>query len=609
MKIILLSPPIFPPKEPYLAVPTLTAFLLNRGFKDVIERDINLESFDILLSSKYLLDCHQSNIEELSRLRGAIVPEDGSLKKYRLLKTAVRFAPYIIKKIDRAREYLKAGNIHKRGNVFNLQKLLSFEILNAGFAVINARYFPAYISFSGFKNSYSLDSAPGILKAAADIKENLFIELFKKYICPGIIKENPQLLGISINDVDQVVPGLTLARLLHEAGLYVVIGGLVFTKYLPVSREYFQLCDSFVIGEGENALLCLLSRIKGSQDFLGVPNLVWYDKINKKVVVNERQELNARQAPLTPAYERLPAKAYFSFFDNSVRFPLLAGSGCYWNKCAFCDISGDTDYAVRDISLIISDIIKIICRDKVTRFFFVICSLEPGFVRDLSNAILAHGLKIEWEGYARFEKEFTADLCGLMKRSGCRRLFMGFESGSQRLLDLMNKGVAVSCMEDVISHLYAAGIAVNLFTLSGFPGESDEDVLATIEFLIRNRKGLDLKGFYFDNGQFRLNRNCKAFEHPENYGNAPVVRHIPKDGFGNMGNLAFDSGLWLGEPAGDLLCRTVEREYYHYRSSRILWQAGRTANILRNLAGVTGRLLFHRAGFKIIRYLRGFAAK
>ncbi|MFA6217616.1 MAG: radical SAM protein [Candidatus Omnitrophota bacterium] len=599
MKIILLSPPIFPPKEPYLAVPTLTAFLSNHGFKDVIQRDINLETYDILLSSKYLLHCHQANSEELRKLRCNIVPGEDSLKKYKLLKTAVRFAPYIIKRIDRAREYLKAGNKHKRGNVFNLKRLLSFEILSAGFAVINARYFPAYISFSSFKNSYSLDSSQGILKAVADIKENLFIELFQKYICPGIIKENPQLLGISINDKEQVVPGLTLAMLLHEAGLYVVIGGHIFTKYLPVIREYFQLCDSFVIGGGENALAALLIKIKGSQDFLGVPNLVWYDKINKKMIINKRDDHNTCNASLTPSYEGLPAKSYFSFFDNSIRFPLVVGKGCYWNKCAFCDISSDTDYAARDVSLIISDINKIIDCDKVNRFFFVICSLEPEFVRNLSNAILAHGLKIEWEGYARFEKEFNPDLCGLMKRSGCRRLFMGFESGSQRLLDLMNKGVAVSCMEDVISNLYQAGIAVNLFTLSGFPGESDNDVLATIEFLTRNRKRLDLRNFYFDNGQFRLNRNCKG----------PGLQHISKDEFGNTGIDAFDSGLWLSDKICGLLCRLVEREYYHFKGSRILWQTPRSANILKNGIVIAGKLFLHRTGFKIVRYLRSAIAK
>ncbi len=83
--------------------------------------------------------------------------------------------------------------------------------------------------------------------------ENLFGRFYPSVVLPEILVEKPDLVGISILNFQQVIPGLTLAKQLKSKGLRVVIGGTVYTKFVESLRaapEFFNLCDAVVVYEG-----------------------------------------------------------------------------------------------------------------------------------------------------------------------------------------------------------------------------------------------------------------------------------------------------------------------------------------------------------------------
>jgi hypothetical protein len=127
---------------------------------------------------------------------------------------------------------------------------------------------------------YRLDE---LLQAVENPEANLFGSFYPSAVIPKIRAENPDLVGISILNFQQIIPGLTLAKQLKQKGFRVVIGGTVYTKFvesLKTAPSFFTLCDAVIVYEGETALIALMQAIKknpAKPNLSGVPNIVWFD--------------------------------------------------------------------------------------------------------------------------------------------------------------------------------------------------------------------------------------------------------------------------------------------------------------------------------------------
>jgi len=162
---------------------------------------------------------------------------------------------------------------------------------------------------------------------------------------------------------------------------------------------------------------------------------------------------------------------------------LTLAHGCYWKRCNFCDVTldyiGRYDPAGADL---IVDRIEALAREtEQTGFHFVDEAAPPAVLRQMALRLIERGLTISWWGNIRFDKAFTPELAELLARSGCVAVSGGLEVASDRLLQLMNKGVTVEQVARVTRGFNDAGVLVHAYLMYGFPTESEQETIDSLE--------------------------------------------------------------------------------------------------------------------------------
>lgn len=159
--------------------------------------------------------------------------------------------------------------------------------------------------------------------------------------------------------------------------------------------------------------------------------------------------------------------------------------GCYWRKCSFCDISLDyiKNYEPVSAALICDRIGELIEQTGQTGFHFVDEAAPPALMREVAIEILRRKLRITWWTNIRFEERFTFDLCRLLKASGCIAVSGGLEVASDRLLEMMQKGVNVAQVGRVAHHFTESGIMVHAYLMYGFPTQTAQETIDSLEIV------------------------------------------------------------------------------------------------------------------------------
>src|SRR3972149_9482908 len=272
MKVLLLFPPSWHPSQPYLSLPSLTAFLRENGVSNVLQRDLNIELLDILLTRKKCLEFYQKIINKLKDIDRDSKYYEENQEKRLILVNALEIIPEMADKVERAKNVLRTDDF------YDLEKYVdSVNIINDSLRCMSALYYPSLMPAVNNDMRYSVYSSKEIFMALDDQEENIFLNLYKEHILPSILEYSPDLLGISITNTSQIIPGLTLAKLVKKQNetIYITIGGSVFTKLIENIKNIdglFSIVDSFIVFEGEHALLELVTQIDREKDFKKVPN-------------------------------------------------------------------------------------------------------------------------------------------------------------------------------------------------------------------------------------------------------------------------------------------------------------------------------------------------
>ncbi len=164
---------------------------------------------------------------------------------------------------------------------------------------------------------------------------------------------------------------------------------------------------------------------------------------------------------------------------------LTMAHGCYWGKCTFCDISLDYIrlYEPLTAALLCDRMEELIAQTGENGFHFVDEAAPPALMRELALEIIRRKLVVSWWTNIRFEKSFTRDLCILLKASGCIGVSGGLEVASDRLLELIQKGITVSQVARVNKHFTQAGIMVHAYLMYGFPTQTDQETIDSLEMV------------------------------------------------------------------------------------------------------------------------------
>ena len=286
-----------------------------------------------------------------------------------------------------------------------------------------------------------------------------------------------------------------LARALrarHPSALLVSGGGLA-TDIGPDLLGWIPSLDGIVRGEGENALPILLDLVRERDGIGPRPGLTWREG-RFVLAADAPQELDALPHP---AWEALPIETYLANpiwggnsnnssalgFASQRSMNVLTSRGCPWT-CKFCvSAMGFGRYRFRSAAHVMGEIETLIARYGVDFIGFVDDNFMVHRPRLREVCAELRRIGIRWGCHGRLDQA-RADVLELMAGSGCIYIGYGGESASQPILDAMEKRITVDEMRDAVRNTKRVGITPNLTWISGYPGETRDDLRATARFIL-----------------------------------------------------------------------------------------------------------------------------
>ncbi len=338
LKTMLLFPPEWVPTAPYLALPSLTAVLRAEGH-EVIQRDINIEMYDLFFSDTFLIWVMARMSMQLSRL-GAKEMSAG-LTDREADQKALLEAKSAVDVMELAARAMKAKQIVRGEEFYDAVKLESaLNTFREVMQYISAAYYPASIVFYPMESN--LGYRPGVSQEVFacldDEQVNVYRDVCRQLVLPSVERERPDVVGVSIGTQMQLLAGLTFCRMIKESfpQIHITVGGNIITRLqeeFPTHERLFtDVFDTAIMYEGEHALLWLLEALAGERVIASVPNLIY--RTSDGIQVNKEIHTEKTTALPLPDFDGLPLDSYFV----PVRIlPYLATRGCYWGRCTFCD--------------------------------------------------------------------------------------------------------------------------------------------------------------------------------------------------------------------------------------------------------------------------------
>jgi radical SAM superfamily enzyme YgiQ (UPF0313 family) len=305
----------------------------------------------------------------------------------------------------------------------------------------------------------------------------------------------PDVVGLTVPFPGNLYGALRIARIVKAArptAKVVLGGGYVNTELRQLGDpRVFDACDFITLDDGERPFLALIDHLRDPAR----PLFRTYVRESGAVVLKSTPalaDLHHRDTG-TPTYDGLPLDRYVSLFEmlNPMHRlwadgrwnKLTVARGCYWKQCTFCDVSLDyiARYEPASADVTVDRIEALVRETGETGFHFVDEAAPPAMLRALAERLIERKVAITWWGNIRFEAHFTPELVELLARSGCVAVSGGLEVASDRLLDLMKKGVTVDQVARVARAFTDAGVMVHAYLMYGFPTETAQETIDALE--------------------------------------------------------------------------------------------------------------------------------
>jgi len=488
MKTLLIYPPFRDPTRPHQALPLHAAVLNASGAGPAHIEDANIRFWNECLSP----DAIRLAVQSIERRLAENLSE---AERSRLTATAALGAQ-LAGKIEPAKRTLR-----DRAAFMDEKKYsAAIKVIRLTLSVISARWAPSRIDFIEFNSRFRSTSRRGIEEAVSAHDENPFIEFFQRTTIRRVAAEGIGLVKISVTYPGQVLPALTLAHWLklELPALHVALGGSLVSVLDSRLRQWewlFHQIDSYIIDRpvpydseyGEAGLIGLARALDSGGVLAQVPGLVYRDAVSHAVIANPCCPASDLSALPTPDYDEIQWSEYLS----PERIASLSFSrGCTWNRCAFCGYTGE--HSARAAAKAADDLCSLHKRHGISHFYFCDDAAAPADVRALAAALPPVFPDGRWHwmlrpGFGLGEDDFRS-----LFRAGCRSAFMGLESASPRILQMLDNGASVDAMDRCLSETAEAGIGVRSFSIIGFPTEEVSDAELTYSFIENHKSSLRL---------------------------------------------------------------------------------------------------------------------
>lgn len=307
----------------------------------------------------------------------------------------------------------------------------------------------------------------------------------------SILDTDPDVLGF-MSECDSYHHVLQICQKVKEKkpACFIVLGGPHATAVAVPTMEKWNCIDAVVLGEGEVTFTELIQLLTTGNKKI-VAGTVMRD-VSRKPVEGEKRELvhSLDELPF-PAYDLYQPLAGEELFVE-------AGRGCPF-KCTFCSTSPfwQRRHRVKSAERIVEEIRYIRRFHQVQRVHFThdLFTANTQWVEQVCRELIKTRLDIKWTCSSRIDT-ITEPLIALMAEAGCNAIFFGIESGSQRILKLIDKEISYEKTVEIIATCFKYNISPNGGLILGFPFEDTQSFADTftayVELLKRGMKPLHI---------------------------------------------------------------------------------------------------------------------
>ena len=266
----------------------------------------------------------------------------------------------------------------------------------------------------------------------------------------------------------------------------IIIGGPQVTTFPKFSINCPEF-DFGVIGEGESTAQELISAIENNEPVNEIKGIVF--KKNSEIIINSKRELieNLDSIPF-PSRNLLLIDKYFDIFTKKNKFAtLIASRGCPFN-CSFCDRDNRMghQWRVRSPKNVIKEIKTIQNKYNINEFMFFDDNFtsNENWIYQFCELIKKNNLKILWECRTRVDL-VNRLMLEIMKNAGCYRIRFGFESGNNKILKIIQKGITVEQSLECAKVCKEVGIEMFGYFMMGSPYETEKTLQQTMDLSLK----------------------------------------------------------------------------------------------------------------------------
>lgn len=328
----------------------------------------------------------------------------------------------------------------------------------------------------------------GILSIATYLKnKNHIVKIIDKAVNKTNYKKaleefKPDIVGVSVISYKSIEDAIKVSEVAHARNIPVVWGGAL-ASIIPETVLKHGCVDCVIIGEGEITWEILLVALEEKTPLNTVDGLAYIE--DKIIRINkDRAFADLADFPILDWSLVNPLDYIMTYFGAKKTIRLYSSKGCP-GQCTFCFNKGYNrcEYRKRPFEDCIKEVKYLVENAGVDGVHFVDelwCRNKKEMIENC-NHLIASGIKILWGTSSRigtYEKEDFE----YMFNAGCRWMFFGVESGSERIQTEIKKGIHLSKVEETVSNCVNAGITVITSFIIGFPGETSEDIKETIAF-------------------------------------------------------------------------------------------------------------------------------
>jgi hypothetical protein len=331
---------------------------------------------------------------------------------------------------------------------------------------------------------------------------------------------NYDVIGFSCSYIEQLQYCFLSSHILkskYEFDGKLVIGGSGFTHIHEFALEddsFWRYFDYGIPYEGEVTFLELLNGVANDNEEFKNKNVISFDGYKTHFINAIRERPVVHSVPDFSTLEHL-------YPTPKPIYPVLTSKGCYWGKCTFCTHHEGYGQGYSPAhNSIISESVSHVAGLGGHHFYFVDEALPAVKIKYLAELFsdLQEQHKISpprWMAECRVEK-YSADekYLRILKESGCRLLISGMETGSQRIMDLMKKGVQISHAQEYARNCRKIGIQTAWMFFIGFPGETLEESKETFDLIEKCKFDIN----YATVGTFGLERGAPVWNNYTNFG-------------------------------------------------------------------------------------------